>query len=308
MIERNNLLLHEILYRANLVDDLDVRVAYLQTHGKDAVKQTFQLAFGDFEWLLEDTLPMYVPSSGESYATNLLRQWRQLPTFIKGYANPAMSLAKHQSRMIGLLEGLPPEEAEIVLALINGTFHRRYPNLTVSVVNKAFPGILPDNVANAPVEAPVAPQAPVQAAPPTSVGTQVTALPDYVYAQGNETRQIDPRAQAIKEQIDNGLRVPVTVREADLMPDPNWTPPVTPTVPDEVDPFEVDMISAIDSVEALRDTTPIPVSFITDGDILHFTGTNGKYSFEVQGLDDAALDELRRACNREDTRRKRKDG
>ena len=72
--------------------------------------------------------------------TSLRKEWRNLYHFIKG-GNPTLSTMRRESMFIQMLEGLHPEEADIVCLAKDGQLESKY-KITKASVEQAFPDIV----------------------------------------------------------------------------------------------------------------------------------------------------------------------
>ena len=72
--------------------------------------------------------------------TSLRREYRQLYHFVKG-GNDQLSSLRRESMFIQLLEGLHPEEADIICLVKDGQLHKKY-KLTREIVETAYPDII----------------------------------------------------------------------------------------------------------------------------------------------------------------------
>ena len=72
--------------------------------------------------------------------TSLRREYRQLYHFVKG-GNDQLSGLRRESMFIQMLEGLHPEEAEILCLVKDGQLNKKY-KLTREIVETAYPDII----------------------------------------------------------------------------------------------------------------------------------------------------------------------
>ena len=71
--------------------------------------------------------------------TSLRREWRNLYHFVKG-GNDSLSSMRRETMFIQMLEGLHPEEAEIICLVKDKALEEKY-NITYDMVKKAYPDI-----------------------------------------------------------------------------------------------------------------------------------------------------------------------
>ena len=91
------------------------------------------------EWLLPDGPVPYVPNDAPEGTehTDLAWEARKLYNFVKG-GNGALSQNKREAMFVQLLEGLHPNEAEILVAAKDKSLHKMYKGLSANVVKEAF--------------------------------------------------------------------------------------------------------------------------------------------------------------------------
>ena len=71
--------------------------------------------------------------------TSLRKEWKNLYHFVKG-GNDSLSNIRRESMFIQLLEGLHPDEAEIICLVKDGQLESKY-KLKKDIVESAFPDI-----------------------------------------------------------------------------------------------------------------------------------------------------------------------
>jgi hypothetical protein len=69
----------------------------------------------------------------------LLREHKQFKYFLKGGPGDKLPAYKRESIFIGILEGVHPKDAELVIGMINKETPK---GLTKPIVEEAFPGLL----------------------------------------------------------------------------------------------------------------------------------------------------------------------
>jgi hypothetical protein len=92
-------------------------------------------------WNLPAGAPPYTAAPEHSHPANLLRENTKFSYFVKGGKGDTMPAVKRESIFIGILEGVHPQDATIVIDMIN----KRTPKgLTRPIVKEAFPDLLQD--------------------------------------------------------------------------------------------------------------------------------------------------------------------
>jgi len=93
------------------------------------------------EWNLPEGEPPYVATAAHNHPTNLTRQNSQFKYFVKGGQGDKMPKFKREQIFIGILEGVHPEDAKLVINMIN---KKKIPGISRPVVEEAFPNLLKD--------------------------------------------------------------------------------------------------------------------------------------------------------------------
>ena len=92
-------------------------------------------------WNLPEGEPPYNPSPAHHHPANLTKENRNFKYFVKGGPGDKMPAYKREKIFIGILEGVHPEDAKLVISMIN----KQKPNgLSRPVVEEAFPNLLKD--------------------------------------------------------------------------------------------------------------------------------------------------------------------
>ena len=93
------------------------------------------------KWNLPAGAPPYTAALEESHPANLLKENTKFKYFVKGGPGDNMPAFKRESIFIGILEGVHPQDAELVISMIN---KEKPKGLTRPMVKEAFPGLLQD--------------------------------------------------------------------------------------------------------------------------------------------------------------------
>ena len=94
-------------------------------------------------WMVPEGAPPYTPCIPESVPSGLLKQNKNFIYFVKGGKGMSFAQSKREQIFIGLLEGIHPLDAEIVIAMIGKK--KLVKGLTRAMVNEVFPALLKDN-------------------------------------------------------------------------------------------------------------------------------------------------------------------
>ena len=137
-----NPFLHEILELASKQRAKAKKVEILQQYENDALKTIF---IWNFDETVISVLPVGdVPFNKNEVPvgtdhTSLRREYKHLYNFVKG-GNDGLSGLRRETMFIQMLEGLHPEEAEILCLCKDKRLGDKY-KITYDVVKQAFPDI-----------------------------------------------------------------------------------------------------------------------------------------------------------------------
>ena len=137
-----NPFIHEILELASKQRAKAKKVEILQQYENDALKTIF---IWNFDETVISVLPVGdVPFNKNEVPvgtdhTSLRREYKHLYNFVKG-GNDGLSGLRRETMFIQMLEGLHPEEAEILCLCKDKRLEDKY-KITYDVVKQAFPDI-----------------------------------------------------------------------------------------------------------------------------------------------------------------------
>lgn len=92
-------------------------------------------------WNLPEGDPPYTAAAAHTHASNLTKQNGKFKYFVKGGPGDKMPKFKREILFIEILEGVHPEDAKLVLNMIN---KKKIPGISRPVVEEAFPKLLQD--------------------------------------------------------------------------------------------------------------------------------------------------------------------
>tara|TARA_B100000287_G_scaffold431381_1_gene488518 strand:+ start:699 stop:1115 length:417 start_codon:yes stop_codon:yes gene_type:complete len=92
-------------------------------------------------WNLPGGTPPYTAAAAHNHPTNLRKQNAQFKYFVKGGPGDKLPKFKREQIFIGILEGVHPEDAKLVIGMIN---KEKIPGISRPVVEEAFPNLLKD--------------------------------------------------------------------------------------------------------------------------------------------------------------------
>lgn len=133
-------LFSEIFEKVGKLKTKKQKVSYLQDQNTESLRMVIKSSFDPkIEWLLPEGPVPYVPNDAPEGTehTDLAWEARKLYNFVKG-GNGALSQNKREAMFVQLLEGLHPNEAEILVAAKDKSLHKMYKGLSANVVKEAF--------------------------------------------------------------------------------------------------------------------------------------------------------------------------
>ena len=133
-------LFSEIFEKVGKLKTKKQKVSYLKDQNTESLRMVIKSSFDPkIEWLLPEGPVPYVPNDAPEGTehTDLAWEARKLYNFVKG-GNGALSQNKREAMFGQLLEGLPPNEAEILVAAKDKSLHKMYKGLSANVVKEAF--------------------------------------------------------------------------------------------------------------------------------------------------------------------------
>jgi hypothetical protein len=135
-------LVYEILFEVSKKRNKNEKIKILKENESWALNDIIRGSMDKtLQWNLPDGDVPYTPAEPQSAPTNLLREHKKFRYFVKGGDGDKMIAPKRENIFIGLIEGIHPSDAKLVVDMIN----KRVPKgLTREIVQEAFPGLLKD--------------------------------------------------------------------------------------------------------------------------------------------------------------------
>jgi hypothetical protein len=137
-----NPFIHEILELASKQRSKAKKVEILQEYETDALKSIFI-------WNFDETVISVLPAGDVPFNknevpvgtdhTSLRREYKHLYNFVKG-GNDSLSGLRRETMFIQMLEGLHPEEAELICLCKDKRLAEKY-KITYDIVKQAYPDI-----------------------------------------------------------------------------------------------------------------------------------------------------------------------
>ena len=137
-----NPFIHEVLELVDKQRTKAKKIEILEEYSSDALKSILI-------WNFDQTVVSMIPEGTVPYNknevpvgtdhTSLRREWRNLYHFVKG-GNDSLSSMRRETMFIQMLEGLHPDEAEIICLVKDKSLEEKY-SITYDMVKKAYPDI-----------------------------------------------------------------------------------------------------------------------------------------------------------------------
>tara|TARA_R110002153_G_scaffold9596_3_gene39400 strand:+ start:2382 stop:2801 length:420 start_codon:yes stop_codon:yes gene_type:complete len=134
---------HEVLDLVRKARTKEKKVELLLKHESWALKDILRGTFDStIEWNLPAGEPPWTPSESHSAPTNLHKAHKEFVYFVKGLReSEKLTPVKRESIFIGLIEGIDPDDAKLVIGMINKD---KPTGITRPVIEEAFPKLLAD--------------------------------------------------------------------------------------------------------------------------------------------------------------------
>ena len=133
-------LFSEILSKVSKLKTKKEKVTHLRQYNTDALRMVIKSSFDPkVKWALPfGEVPYRANEAPEGTEHNMLSyEARKLYHFIEG-GNNLITQNKRESMFVQMLEGLHPDEADILVAAKDKILHQKYKGLSSNVVREAF--------------------------------------------------------------------------------------------------------------------------------------------------------------------------
>ena len=133
---------YEVLDEVNSKKKKAERIKILKENETWALKDILRGSMDKtIKWNLPEGEPPYTPSEEHNAPTNLQRENTKFRYFARGGPGDQLPGFKRENLFIGLIEGVHPKDAQLVIDMIN----KKVPKgITREIVKEAFPGLLQD--------------------------------------------------------------------------------------------------------------------------------------------------------------------
>ena len=141
----NNPYIYEILHAVSNAETTEQRLELLKQHNSLALRDVLRAAFDDS---IVFTLPKGLPKFKSGLSTegiapaDLRRETHRFTYFVKGGKGDKLTQLKRESMFLMLLEGIHPEDAEIVGLCKEKTLSTKFPGITKQLVKTAWPKLI----------------------------------------------------------------------------------------------------------------------------------------------------------------------
>ena len=133
-------LVHEVLEEVSKKKSKKDKVAILKENETWALKDVIRGSMDPtVKWHLPGGTPPYTAAEEHNCPANLHRENVKFAYLVKGGKGEELPAFKRENIFIGMLEGVHPKDAELLVAMINKETPK---GLTKAVVEEAFPGLL----------------------------------------------------------------------------------------------------------------------------------------------------------------------
>ena len=129
-----------ILSKLSKLKTKNQKIAHLRKYNSDSLRQVIKSSFDPkVKWALPFGEVPYIQNEAPEGTehNNLSYESRKLYHFIEG-GNNQLTQNKRESMFVQMLEGLHPDEADILVAAKDKVLHQKYKGLSDNVVKEAF--------------------------------------------------------------------------------------------------------------------------------------------------------------------------
>lgn len=140
VIETYTPLFSEILDKVSKAKTKQKKIEILRKHNTDSLRMVLKSSFDpNIVWALPEGEVPYIKNEAPEGTehTDLHMEARKLYNFIQG-GNGKLTRNRREMMFVQMLEGLHPDESEIVIAAKDGKLHQKYKGLSANVVKEAF--------------------------------------------------------------------------------------------------------------------------------------------------------------------------
>lgn len=137
-----DLYVFEVLERVQKAKKKEDKIKILKTNESWALKDIIRGSIDTtVVWNLPKGKPPYTAALEQSHPANLLRENVKFKYFVKGGQGDKLPAIKREALFIGMLEGIHPKDAELVVNMINKDKPK---GIARKLIEEAFPNLLRD--------------------------------------------------------------------------------------------------------------------------------------------------------------------
>lgn len=138
------LMVYEVFDKVSKAKSKSDKIKILKDYETWALKDVLRGTFDEtVKWILPAGEPPYTPNDGHNAPSNLLKRNVDFKYFVKNGPGAKLPAYKRESIFVGLIEAIAPEDARLVISMINKEPPK---GITRKVVEEAFPGLLQDKL------------------------------------------------------------------------------------------------------------------------------------------------------------------
>lgn len=139
-ITERQLEIYEIIEKAVRKRSNQEKVTYLKENESWGLKDVLRGIYDTtVKWNLPGGPPPYTPCDETSHPTSLRRENRNFKFLVEGGPGDKLPAFKRENIFIGMLEGIHPADAELVIQMIA---KQKIDGLSKAVVEEAFPKLI----------------------------------------------------------------------------------------------------------------------------------------------------------------------
>jgi len=136
------LLPHEVLQKVKSTKSKADKVKILKENESWALKDIIRGTMdSSIKWNLPAGDPPYTACESHTAPTSIMREHKKFSYFAKGGKGDQLPSFKREKIFLGILEGIDPGDAELLIQMINKETPK---GLTRPIVDEAYPGLLKD--------------------------------------------------------------------------------------------------------------------------------------------------------------------
>ena len=134
--------IHEVFTMVGATRKKAEKLRILKENDHQGLRDVLRGYFDErIQWRVPLGDPPYTPNEVYNYPSNLLREHLKFKYIANTKFSKDMPKFKRERMYVEILEGVHPEDAKIVVNMVN---REKIKGITKDLVKEAFPGLLPD--------------------------------------------------------------------------------------------------------------------------------------------------------------------